>query len=1625
MVPCFCEDSYAALRTDRPFTLVDLFLWADDPEGFPSSAVDFLAAAGDPNEELASRISAATGWNETHIELLLHESQFDLRDPAHFRNEENLHRLHDALVLMNRIGTESSRLFNWADPTSDFDKALAVATDARSVFRAKFDQEGWEQAVKPLNDKLRKNQQNALVAYLLVQDAVVEWGVTDANTLFEFFLIDVQMAPCMKTSRIKQAISSVQLFVHRILIGLEKRYGLPPGAVDRKRWEWMQKYRVWEANRKVFLYPENWIRPELRDDKSQFFEEFESECLQQDLNVSSYHDNLRLYVRSTAEVASLRPVGLFAENPISGDDQVDFDRLYLFARSNDEPFRYFYRTFSEREARLWLPWREVAADVPSHSTGYDKDCFVIPVVWRGQVLLFAPRIENLPEPARLSVQYQHYRHNGTKWVNINRTTFDPPSDREKAEFPGEKDNPSNELKFTLQVSRETDDSWLTSEGDRPLFDYNSEGGLVQYVRWTLFSKMVNVSSDKLEDGDTGKLPFNKYVRWNVTKSLPQYRFVVRETSSGVTVALYHGNTWEGRFFFNGDSLSTGGYSTSAPTRSTSFHYSRGRLYSLQQSLRTSSVPYATASPAFRNTIALTSPADQQVLGNQLSLSLFQATFEQDIARVFEILENVGSFQVDETYGRVNGTFHELKLPNAIYNWETAFHAPMLASDLFLKSQQFEDSLNAIHAVFDPLTTSSLPNAFWKFRPFRETDAFGTIRKDLLELQPGQPNAEIRNWRDNPFQPHQIARDRGPQVYMKWTVMKYIEALIAFGDYYFRQNTLETLPIAIQYYVTASNIFGPGGQHVPKRGTIRPRSYLDLLEKWDAFSNAIVNLELAFPNARLGTVPQESIVEKDVENDDVQQANVLGFASTLYFCIPDNPRLKELRELIDDRLFKIRHCQDINGVFRELPLFEPPIDPALLVQAAAQGLSLSSVLNDLNSPMPNYRFTFLMQKALELCSEVKSLGAAFLAAKEKKDTESLSALRSSHEAAIQELILSVRNEQLEEAKRSLDALKKSRKGPEYRLRHYLELIGEDSNALPDFESDFKELQNLIDSPVDESGLKLSQHEKQELDKAKDSSDRQKKIGQLELQAKIMHLLPKFSANIQFWGLGVTIDNGYIAQSIEAVAREKRIKADQVSFESSRASRLGGFQRQIQDRIQQANAAGYEIKNIDNQILAADIRVRVAEKEIENQKKQIENAKEVDEYLRTKYTATQLYGYMEGELRNLHYSAYKLAYELARKVEKVFRFERGLSTTNFIEPGYWSPGRDGFFAGDKLHQALKRLELAHQEERGHDFEVTKDVSIRQLNPFALATLRESGQCEIELPESLFDMDFPGQYKRRIKSVAISIPAVVGPHTSLNCTLRLLEHKFRFKPNAASASDYPQKIDEDDDRFATTSVPIKAIAASKAQQDSGVFELNFRDERFMPFEGAGAISKWRIQLPDKIRQFDYSTITDVILHVRFTSVDGGDTLKQHVEEYLQDYLAKAEQLERDQGVFALFDLKHDFSTAWNRFAKGDPDADKRELPLGNIFDRLPHLASRKDIDDVSAHEVFFVSSGNILEGLNAKLIGQNEHVLGNSQVGGVPCQTTTDGPVRFQEWTLQADPSVEEIDQMLMIVKVNINS
>lgn len=74
----------------------------------------------------------------------------------------------------------------------------------------------------------------------------------------------------------------------------------------------------------------------------------------------------------------------------------------------------------------------------------------------------------------------------------------------------------------------------------------------------------------------------------------------------------------------------------------------------------------------------------------------------------------------------------------------------------------------------------------------------------------------------------------------------------------------------------------------------------------------------------------------------------------------------------------------------------------------------------------------------------------------------------------------------------------------------------------------------------------------------------------------------------------------------------------------------------------------------------------------------------------------------------------------------------------------------------------MEVAYLEQNKREYEITKHISLAMLDPLALITLRATGECFVEMPETLFDMDYPGHYLRRIKTVSLIIPCVVGGHT-----------------------------------------------------------------------------------------------------------------------------------------------------------------------------------------------------------------------------------------------------------------------
>jgi hypothetical protein len=163
----------------------------------------------------------------------------------------------------------------------------------------------------------------------------------------------------------------VQLFIQRCLLHMEPK--VHPSTINAKHWEWMKRYRVWEANRKIFLFPENWLEPEFRDDKTHLFADLEGAMLKEDVSADSVEEAFIAYLQRLEELARLEIVGMHLETHPDFGANV----LHVVGRTYGEPHKYFYRRYAND---MWTPWEPVGAEIEGDH--------LVPVMWRDRLYLF-------------------------------------------------------------------------------------------------------------------------------------------------------------------------------------------------------------------------------------------------------------------------------------------------------------------------------------------------------------------------------------------------------------------------------------------------------------------------------------------------------------------------------------------------------------------------------------------------------------------------------------------------------------------------------------------------------------------------------------------------------------------------------------------------------------------------------------------------------------------------------------------------------------------------------------------------------------------------------------------------------------------------------------------------------------------------------------------------------------------------------------------------------------------------------------------------------------------------------------------------------------------------------------
>jgi hypothetical protein len=751
---------------------------------------------------------------------------------------------------------------------------------------------------------------------------------------------------------------------------------------------------------------------------------------------------------------------------------------------------------------------------------------------------------------------------------------------------------------------------------------------------------------------------------------------------------------------------------------------------------------------------------------------------------------------------------------------------------------------------------------------------------------GDPTALVEAYHEDPFDPHTIA-DLRPVTHRRAVVMAYVDNLLDWGDLLFRQYTAESVDEARMLYVLAWDLLGPRQEPTGTRPAGASRTWAEL----DAEPGDLDLLAELTGGGGLLTGGG---------------AAHAGVAST-YFQIPDNADLAGYWDRVADRLRKIRQSLDIMGVRRPLPLFEPPLDPMALVRAVAGGADPGAVAAAASSPVPHHRFEETFRKAQELTDRLRQLGNDLLSVTERREADELTLLANRQEGVILDMTRAVQDAQVQIAEANLRELEAGKEAVDDRIDYY---------------------QGLIDSG-------MSELEKAQLGMMYTGAALNMTAGFLKIGSAIAYAIPQFKAGPFIMGIEWGGKQG--GKILEKASEIPQALGEGFSMLGEALGVQAQNERSAADWTFQLATAKGDRDQLVERLTAAELGLAVARREAEISARQVAHHGEVAAYLKGRFTGAELYRWMAGELGGLYFRAYHLAHDTARAAERAFRFERAVGDTvpDRIRPTYWESLRGGLLAGDSLAADLDELGRAYRDRSGRGLEITKRISLIEVDPLALLRLGRNGSCEFAVTEESFDHDFPGHFRRQLRAVAVSVWGPDGQAAEVTATLTQLSHKTVLEPDAKAVRHL---LDPTQPVPATIRSDWRAgqqIALSHTgdAEGNGLFELRYDDTRYLPFEGTGAVSTWRLELSG----YRPADLQDVTLTLRYTAEQGGETFANAVRGMLRPYTAAR-----------FFDLAADFPQQWEAFQGGD------ELALPLTPEMLPGIVGKEITGVLSRYEL-----------------------------------------------------------------------
>jgi hypothetical protein len=817
--------------------------------------------------------------------------------------------------------------------------------------------------------------------------------------------------------------------------------------------------------------------------------------------------------------------------------------------------------------------------------------------------------------------------------------------------------------------------------------------------------------------------------------------------------------------------------------------------------------------------------------------------------------------------------------------------------------------------------------------------------------PGTTSGYQRNlqtWLLDPLNPHNIAETRHG-AYTRFTLLAIINCLLAYADSEYTADTPETVPRARELYERALALVAspdlvqnPGtcaqmigefqitvddshwswfphyvtaalrsisdattldatlskARTILKSGKTtaqRAAKLLPLLAQVSAAQAQTVSFGTRIANAAARIPRLESAALAKAEIAGALDANRLatfgrrphfppgiGFwdSSVVFnFCVPPNPLLQAIQLRAELNLYKINNCRNIAGVERDLEPYAAPTDTTTGMPTIG-GAGQLVVPSLAAAPATPYRYSVLIERAKQLAQQAIQMEAAFLSALEKADKEAYDLMNAKADLRLAQAGVRLQDLQVQQAQDNVGLAQLQRERASIQSKTYDQWIS--AGLSPD--------QQAVLSWYDWlDGFQ---------------------IAAAQFAAAASGITGSAAALVGAW---------YTEAAFQAANAGKGI-ADALAINAqsqiNKLSIMISLEQRVQDWTLQKAVADQDIRIGDQQVQIANDQVRIAQQQHMIDQMKADQAQEVVDFLTNKFTNKELYDWMSGVLQGVYSFFLQQATAVAQQAAAQLAFERQETLPAYIQSDYWQPPPDaasataqsatvpdrrGLTGSARLLQDIYQLDQYAFETNTRKQQLTKTISLRELDPFAFQQFLETGVLPFTLPMDLFDWDFPGHYLRLIRQIHTTVIALIPPNQGIRASL---------------SSTGTSRVVVDQGMFQTQILrrPPETLSLSAAYSSTGLFDLQQSTDMTLPFEGLGVATSFELSMPRAANPFDYASIADLLLTMDYTALQSFDYRAQVIQRLNSSLTRSADRA---------YSFGGDFADAWYDLNNPDQSA------------------------------------------------------------------------------------------------------